>query len=129
MNLADHGRVDLYFDLDRDYSTYYRLSADSRGCLAEDCWGDRSWNPTWYVASQADDAGYYIEAAIPLGELTPTAPADGTVWAFNAVRIIPNRSVSAWSQPAGIEPKPEGMGLLFFSDGATAPPPRPALAN
>jgi hypothetical protein len=129
MDLSAHDRVDLYFDLDRDYCTYYHLAADNRGCVFEDCWGDRTWDPTWYVASQADEHGYHIEAAIPLAELTDGAPTDGTVWAFNAVRIIPGQRVMSWSRPAGISPRPEGMGLLIFSDGPTSPPPRPAIAN
>jgi Carbohydrate family 9 binding domain-like len=129
MDLASHDHVDFYFDLDRDYCTYYHLAVDDRGCAFEDCWGDRTWDPTWYIASQADDRGYRIEAAIPLAELTDTPPADGTVWAFNATRIIPGKGIMSWSRPTGVAPRPEAMGLLIFSDGATTAPPRNAIAN
>jgi photosystem II stability/assembly factor-like uncharacterized protein len=129
MDLSAHDRVDLYLDLDRDYGTYYRLAIDRRGCVFDDCWADRSWDPTWYVASRSDEQGYYIEAAIPLTELTDTPPVDGTVWAFNAVRIIPGQRILSWSRPAGTAPSPEGMGLLLFSDGAPTPLPRQAVAN
>src|SRR5262249_27111591 len=43
----DH--VSLLLDLDRDYCTYFRLEVDQRGCVCDDCWGDRSWNPRWFV--------------------------------------------------------------------------------
>jgi photosystem II stability/assembly factor-like uncharacterized protein len=129
MDLAMRDHVDLYLDIDRDYCTYYHLAVDDRGCVFEDCWGDRTWKPTWYVASNADEHGYRIEAAIPLGELTDSPPVDGTVWAFNAVRVIPGQAAFSWSRPAGISPRPDGMGLLLFSDGPAAVPPRPAVAN
>jgi photosystem II stability/assembly factor-like uncharacterized protein len=129
MDLAAHDHIDLYFDLDRDYCTYFHLAVDDRGCVFEDCWGDRTWDPTWYVASQSDERGYRIEAAIPIAELTDTPLADGTVWAFNAARIIPGKGVMSWSRPADVVPRPDGMGLLIFSDGPTAAPSRPAVAN
>jgi photosystem II stability/assembly factor-like uncharacterized protein len=128
-DLSAHDHVDLYLDLDRDYSTFYHLSADERGCVFEDCWGDKTWDPTWYVASQSDEKGYRLEVAIPLAELTNTAPAEGTVWAFNAVRVVPGSGVWSWSRPAGIGARPEGMGLLMFSEGRTVAPTRPAVAN
>ncbi len=128
MDLDAEDRVEFFLDLDRDYATYYHLAVDRRGCTRDACWGDRTWDPTWYVASQCDEHGYRIEAAVPLAELTGTPPADGTVWAFNAVRLVPGRHLQAWSRPAGSESRPEGMGLLFFSDGP-ANLPRPAVAN
>ena len=48
--LRAHDRVSILIDLDRDYQTYYQLQIDQRGALAEDCWGDRTWNPKWFVA-------------------------------------------------------------------------------
>jgi photosystem II stability/assembly factor-like uncharacterized protein len=129
MDLSAHDRIDLYLDVDRDYTTYYHLAADQRGCVFDDCWGDRTWDPTWYVASAGDEHGYRIEAAVPLTELTDTPPADGTIWAFGAVRIVPGQRVMSWSRPAGTAPRPEGLGYLLFSDGPIPPPPRPAVAN
>lgn len=129
MDLTEQDRVEFYIDLDRDYGTYYHFAVDRRGCVFEDCWGDRTWDPIWYVASQSDEHGYRIEAAIPIGELTDMPPVDGVVWAFNAVRIIPGRPVLSWSRPAGANPHPEGLGLLLFSDGPATLPARPALAN
>ncbi len=113
-DLAGHDRVDVLLDLDRDYQTYYRFQIDDRGCVAEDCWGDRSWNPKYLVAFRSDDTGWTAELAIPVAELTGGRPSHGTVWAANVVRVRPGRSVRAWSTPGDATSRPEGMGLLQF---------------
>jgi hypothetical protein len=121
-DLRRFDRVSLMLDLDRDYATYYHLQIDQRGCVCEDCWGDRRWNPRWFVAVHSDETGWQAEAAIPLSELTGDRVSVGSVWAANVVRILPGRGVQAWSVPADVEPRPEGMGLLMFNQ----PQGRPA---
>jgi hypothetical protein len=116
-DLRAFDRVSILLDLDRDYSTYFRLEIDQRGCVCEDCWGDRSWNPKWFVAVHSDKDGWQIEAAIPMLELTGDQVTAGTVWACNLVRILPGRGVQGWSLPADVDPRPEGMGLLLFQAG------------
>ena len=69
-DLRPYDRVSLMLDLDRDYSSYFHLQMDQRGCVCEDCWGDRSWNPRWFVACTQRRDGWQVEAAIPLNELT-----------------------------------------------------------
>jgi photosystem II stability/assembly factor-like uncharacterized protein len=123
-DLRPYDRVSILLDLDRDYSTYYHLQVDQRGCVCEDCWGDRSWDPRWFVAVRSTDDGWQIEAAIPLAELTGEPVTHGTAWACNIVRVLPGRGVQGWSLPAGAEPRPEGMGLLFFVP-ERPPEPRP----
>jgi hypothetical protein len=113
-DLRGRDRVDILLDLDRDYQTAYRLQIDQRGCVAEDCWGDKSWNPKWFVAVEPTPTGWTAEVAIPLSELTGTAPMQGNVWAANVVRVVPGVGVQSWSSPAGNNPRPEGMGLLRF---------------
>ena len=39
----------------------------------------------------------------------------GKAWACNIVRTLPGRGVQAWSTPADVKPRPEGMGLLIFT--------------
>lgn len=117
-DLRGHDRLELYLDLDRDYATYFRLSVDERGCVADDCWGDPSWDPQWFVARHADETGWQVEAAIPLAELTSERVSGGKVWAANVVRVLPGRGVQAFSTPAGVEPRPEGLGLLVFGQEA-----------
>jgi photosystem II stability/assembly factor-like uncharacterized protein len=126
-DLRPYDRVSLFLDLDRDYSTYFRLEVDQRGCVCDDCWGDRSWNPRWFVAVHSDKDCWRIEAAIPLLELTGDAVTAGRAWACNVVRTLPGRGVQAWSLPVeGQPPRPEpGMGLLMFMEE----PGRPAAAQ
>ncbi|MFO0969172.1 MAG: hypothetical protein U0793_26760 [Gemmataceae bacterium] len=113
-NLDPYDRVSILLDLDRDYSTYFRLEVDQRGCAREDCWGDAKWDPRWFVACKSTEDEWRIEAAIPLGELTADRIPVNTAWAFNVVRILPGRGVQSWTQPADVQPRPEGMGILLF---------------
>ncbi len=113
-DMRGHDRVDILLDMDRDYQTYYRFQIDHRGCLAEDCWGDKGWNPKYHVAFNATDTGWTAEIAIPLVELTSDKPAHGKTWAMNVSRFVPGVGVQSWSGPADNEPRPEGMGLLQF---------------
>jgi photosystem II stability/assembly factor-like uncharacterized protein len=117
-DLRPYDHVDLLLDLDRDYCTYFRLQVDQRGCVCDDCWGDRTWNPRWFVASRSSSEGWQIEAAIPMVELTGDTVTVGNTWACNVVRVLPGRGVQAWSLPADVQPRPEGMGLLMFVDDA-----------
>lgn len=113
-DLRGHDRVDILLDLDRDYQTYYRFQIDHRGCLAEDCWGDKTWNPKYFVAFNPTETGWTAEMAIPLVELTGDKPSTGKTWAANVSRILPGKGVRSWSTPADGDPRPEGMGLLQF---------------
>ena len=113
-DMAGHDRVDILLDMDRDYQTYYRFQVDHRGCLAEDCWGDKSWNPKYFVAFNSTETGWTAEMAIPLVELTGDHPAHGRMWAANVSRIVPGKGIQSWSGPADDTPRPEGMGLLQF---------------
>jgi hypothetical protein len=113
-DMTGHDRVDILLDLDRDYQTYYRFQVDHRGCLAEDCWGDRTWNPKYFAASHAGDEGWSVELAIPLVELTGDRPSHGKTWAANVSRVVPGKGLQSWSGPADDTPRPEGMGLLQF---------------
>jgi hypothetical protein len=118
-DLRAFDRVGLLLDVDRDYSTYFHLQIDQRGCVCEDCWGDQSWNPRWYVAIHSEPTCWQIEAAIPLAELTGDPVSLGKAWACNIVRIVPGKGVQALSSPADVQPRPEGMGLLIFTDSAS----------
>ncbi|MCI0702979.1 MAG: YCF48-related protein [Planctomycetia bacterium] len=113
-NVSGHDRIDILLDVDRDYQTYYRFQIDHRGCLAEDCWGDKTWNPKYFVAFHSADTGWTAEHAIPVYELTGERPSHGKVWAANVSRFVPGMGVQSWSGPADADPRPEGMGLLQF---------------
>lgn len=125
-DLRNFDRVSLLLDLDRDYSTAFHLQVDQRGCVHEDCWGDRTWNPRWFVAVKSDKTCWQIEAAIPMTELTGDTVTVGKAWACNVTRIVPGRGVQAMSLPADAQPRPEGMGLLLF---APEPSPKPQMMH
>jgi photosystem II stability/assembly factor-like uncharacterized protein/tetratricopeptide (TPR) repeat protein len=115
-DLRTYDRVGLLLDLDRDYSTYFHLQVDQRGCVCDDCWGDPGWNPHWYVTVHSESTSWQVEAAIPLVEMTSDPVTVGKSWACNIVRTIPGRGVQALSTPADVQPRPEGMGLLIFNE-------------
>ena len=68
------------------------------------------------LAAFAADDGPEAEIAIPRSELTGDPITLGKVWACNVVRVVPGKGLQSWSLPADVEPRPEGMGLLIFTD-------------
>ncbi len=113
-DLSRHDRVTICLDVDRDYATWYEFQVDQRGCTFECCWEDRRWNPTWYVATDADATHWRIEAAIPWSELVVSPPQRGTAWGAAITRTTPTVGVQSWVHPAVIPPKPASFGLLKF---------------
>ena len=114
-DLRPFDRVSLMIDLDRDYQTYFHWQIDQRGAVAEDCWGDRNWNPRWLVAHRSAPDGWSAELAIPWQEITGDAVSLGKAWCVNLVRITPGAGLLAFSHPADVQPRPEGMGLMIFT--------------
>lgn len=113
-DLARFDRVSFHIDVDRDYATYYTLTIDQRGCTVDTCFGDRSWNPKWYVAADADEKSWRFEAAIPWSELVPRPPVRNNAWALGVVRTMPAVGLQSWTHPSGAIPRPESFGLLRF---------------
>jgi hypothetical protein len=127
-DLRQHDRVSIMLDLDRDYATAFHLQVDATGCVAEDCWGDRSWNPRWFVAIHRDERAWTLEAAIPRHALSADHITPGRAWAANVVRVVPGQGVQALSLPAEAPEealRPEGMGLLLFTQQELRPASRP----
>ncbi|MDI9444765.1 MAG: YCF48-related protein [Planctomycetota bacterium] len=114
-DLSQRDRVELFLDLDRDFTTYYRLAVDHRGFAAEDCWGDRSWDPTWFVAAGEEAGSWTAEAAIPLDQLTGSYPQPRSVWAIGLRRIIPGVGLQSWSMTTAGDVRPEQFGYLIFN--------------
>jgi photosystem II stability/assembly factor-like uncharacterized protein len=113
-DLAEHDRVVLSLDVDRDYVTYFNFEIDERGCTSESCWQDTSWNPRWWVEVLGDEKEWRLEVAIPLEEIAPFAPRQGMAWAIGIARIIPAVGLESWTHPAAASPRPETFGLLRF---------------
>ena len=114
IDLSSYDRVTLMLDIDRDYASYWRLTVDHRGWPEESCFGDKTWNPQWFIAAGGDELFWTIEAAIPLVELTPKRPEVRDVWAVGLERVIPRVGFQSFTMPAATEPHPEGFGLLVF---------------
>ncbi len=112
--LAAHDRVEFLLDIDRDYTTFYRLAVDDRGFTRDDCWGDTTWNPTWFVAAASSETAWTAEIAIPLEQLLNEAVGKGTAWAIGIQRLVPGVGFQAFSFPAAVELVPEGFGCLLF---------------
>ncbi len=113
-DLSAHDRLEVLLDVDRDYTTSYRLAVNDRGWTNDSCWGDATWNPEWFVAVKWDDDIWTLEAAIPLAELTARPPKPRDVWAIGVQRVVPDTGFQSWSTPAAISVLPEGFGYLVF---------------
>ena len=104
----------MLIDVDRDYTTYYRLVIDHRGWTNDSCWGDSTWDPKWFVAAKQDDGVWTVEAAIPLAELTGRPPQPRDIWAIGIQRVVPGAGFQSWTTPAAISVLPDGFGYLVF---------------
>ncbi|MFO7907496.1 MAG: sugar-binding protein, partial [Pirellulaceae bacterium] len=113
-DLSDHDRVELFIDVDRDYTSFYRLTVDHRGWTGEACMGNQDWNPTWYVACETTRRDWTIEAAIPWRQLVPQAPRENDTWAIGFHRIAPGTGIQSFTKPAAVSPRGEGFALLMF---------------
>lgn len=113
-DLSAWDRVELLLDIDRDFSTYYRLVVDCRGWTHEDCWDAPAWNPAWYVAANQGSEGWTVEAAIALKDLLGDSPQARNFWAIGIQRIVPGVGFQSWSTPAAVVAQPNGFGYLVF---------------
>lgn len=113
-DLSQRDRVELWLDLDRDYTTAFHLQMDDRGWVAEDCWGDSSWNPNWFVAATQSEEHWTIEAAIPWWELTGQPPQAPNAWTVGVVRTLPKLGAFSWSFSPNSPGHLAEMGLLVF---------------
>jgi hypothetical protein len=113
-DLTAHDRVALRLDMDRDFTTSYELVVDHRGWTHEACWGEKSWDPQWFVAAAEDGQSWTVEAAVPLRELVAEPPAARHVWAAAVRRTIPRVGYQSWSGDPDQNDSPEQFGLLIF---------------
>jgi hypothetical protein len=112
-DLSEHDRVTLRLDVDRDFTTAFELTVDSRGWTHDACWGDVHWNPDWYVAAASDETSWTIEAAVPLAELVAEPPAARHVWAVPARRTIPRIGYQSWAGAPAADTPAQFAFLIF----------------
>jgi len=130
-DLSDSDRVVIQLDVDRQPDVYYQLEVDYRGHVTESLANQSAWNPRWFVAQRQDQDHWYIEAAIPLNEVSaslldlqsnaerqdPDAakesppPARPTFWRLSIQRKLGSATASTW--PNGPE-RNSPAGLLLF---------------
>lgn len=113
-DLSDQDRIEVLLDVDRDFTTYYRLAIDCRGWTNDRCWGDATWDPKWFVAAGREGDVWTVEAAIPLVELVDHPPPPGSAWTVGVQRVVPGVGFQSWTAPAAISVLPEGFGYLVF---------------
>jgi photosystem II stability/assembly factor-like uncharacterized protein len=111
---TQHDRVTLRLDVDRDFATAFELTVDNRGWTHEACWGDATWNPTWYVAAAGNEKTWTVEAAIPLNELAVEPPGPRSAWAVSVKRTIPGVGYQSWTGSARANDSPDQFGVLIF---------------
>ncbi|MEQ9410050.1 MAG: YCF48-related protein [Fuerstiella sp.] len=116
---AAHGnldRVQITFDVDRDYTTGFEFIIDQVGQTSERCWRAESWNPEWFLADDSDEQVWQFEAAIPQNELGFRSVRAGDLWAIRVQRLIPGvlQQSLANSDPEADAAGTNGFGLLRF---------------
>lgn len=116
---SNHGgldRLEFVFDIDRDYTTGFQFVVDEAGQTSERCWQKKNWNPTWHVASDADENAWRFEAAIPQEELLNRHLSPGALWGVQVRRAVPGvrqQSLQDIDNPP-THPEARGYGLLRF---------------
>lgn len=112
-DIGNQDRIEILLDIDRDYGTFYSLTIDSRGWAVDSCWGDKTWNPAYFIARKEDRNYWYIEAAIPLNSLSDGIPTNREVWAIGIRRIVPGFGIECWNAENSFDLE-KGFGLLVF---------------
>jgi len=113
-DLTAGDRVEIHLDIDRDYATWYTLAVDSRGWTSESCFGDPTWDPSWFVAASGDEEYWTAEIAIPWNQLALKAPQAKDAWAIGVQRAAGHVGFQSFTNPAAVRVRPEGFGLLSF---------------
>ncbi|MDR2641824.1 MAG: hypothetical protein LBC74_03410 [Planctomycetaceae bacterium] len=114
-NILDQDRVEVLIDVDRDYSTFYSWTIDSRGWVVDSYFGDKTWNSDCFIARMDDKDAWYIEMAITLDTLTGNLPASKSVWGVGVRRIVPGVGIECWNAENSLN-LGEGIGFLMFGE-------------
>ncbi|MBR5626488.1 MAG: hypothetical protein IKW74_02560, partial [Thermoguttaceae bacterium] len=112
-DLTSFDRIEIQFDLDRDYTTAYRIVFDCRGWSAESCWNDPGWNPPVFVAQNEDEHAWRLEVAIPFEALSERPPTRSDVWNISVRRLVPNAGMECWNAENSVHGE-NGFGFLSF---------------
>ncbi|MDA1232001.1 MAG: hypothetical protein O2856_14605, partial [Planctomycetota bacterium] len=106
-------RLELEIDTDRDFGTAFQFTVDESGKTSDRCWMLDKWNPKWFVALNADETTWRVEAAIPLKELCASGVKLGDLWNIRLRRMIPG--VLQHELQSGTNTVPtDGAGMVRF---------------
>ncbi|WP_442483891.1 YCF48-related protein [Aeoliella sp. SH292] len=111
-DLSAYDRVRLSIDIDRDYVSAYEMTVDCRGWTHDTCWGDKNWNPRWFVASKMNETNWTAELAIPWSEVVKPEPAVLDTWCLRVTRQNARGHSASWTGVSG--DTPDSFGLLLF---------------
>ena len=108
-------RLTIEFDVDRDYSTGFEMTFDSRGQVVDRCENSIEWNPECYIAQNSTEQHWIIEAAIRLDELV-IDPANLDMWKIQCSRSSNATGITHWPPVAHDSQKTgQRAGYLIFA--------------
>jgi|APSaa5957512622_1039677.scaffolds.fasta_scaffold07205_3 thioredoxin-like negative regulator of GroEL len=115
--------VELFLDLDHDYTTYYQIVVNSLGTIADNQWdssvqmsnGNSEWNGEYEIATKVEETFWTAEIAIPIAQFERRIEP-GQIWGFNLARIrIANAAeYGQWVPTYGRALRPDRFGFILF---------------
>jgi len=116
--------VELFLDLNHDYTTYYQIVVNSLGTIADNQWdssvqtgngGNSEWNGKYEIATKVEETFWTAEIAIPISQFERRIEP-GDIWGFNLARIrIANAAeYGQWVPTYGRALRPDRFGFILF---------------
>lgn len=113
-DLSKRDRIEVRFDINRDYRSWWSLSFDHRGWTRDALNDDLEWDPKYYVASQSNAEVWTIEVAIPLEELAPSEYRSSSYWSIDIKRVVPKMQVERWIPAHKGQNPPDLQGVMHL---------------
>jgi photosystem II stability/assembly factor-like uncharacterized protein len=109
----DH--VQILLDLDRDGQTCLRFCVNRQGVSTQDCAGDTTWKPRYWLGHAATEQGWTAEWALPWSELGLSRSPSSRLWAIQILRVIPGQGILGLALPSAGDPVATPAALLRFA--------------
>ena len=106
--------MELRFDINRDYRSWWSLGFDHRGWTRDAINDDPTWDPKYFVASQSNTEIWTIEVAIPLEELAPSEYRSSAYWSVDIKRVVPKLQVERWIPAHKGQNPPDLQGVMHL---------------
>ena len=116
--------VEIFFDVNHDYTTFHQVVVNSPGIIFDlysdgsTRGGDVGWNGEYEVATKVEDNFWTVEIGVPASTLQKKKIQAGDTWGFNVARIrIANAAeYGQWVPTYGSSQRPERFGFLIFNE-------------